>query len=297
MIVGGRGRAGGGWARGPCQGPRLGVGGHRVGVAGGERSVRGRRGFTLIELLVVTAIVAILASLLLPALSGAKGKAGRIQCLGNYRQLQLCWQMYVDDFQEWLPPNATTSGGGREGWIATGDTWIAGNAYTDVNTLNIERGVLFPYNRSVGLYKCPSDRSTVRDRRRVPRVRSVSMNAYLNDDPNPAAKTCWHRLSEIRNPAPAQVWVFIDEHENSIENARFVATQPGVLRWVDFPAARHQGSAVLSFADGHAEAWRWREPNTLAIAAQGPWIQGPMGVRGDRDLARIQSGVPVLPLP
>ncbi|MBL9135729.1 MAG: prepilin-type N-terminal cleavage/methylation domain-containing protein [Verrucomicrobiales bacterium] len=256
-----------------------------------------RQGFTLIELLVVIAIIAVLASLLLPALAGAKGKAHRIACLGNYRQLQLCWQMYVDDHLDWLPPNATTSGGGREGWVATGQTWIAGNAFTDTNTTNIQRGVLFPYNRSTGIYKCPADRSTVRDQGKLPRVRSVSMSAYLNDHPDPGDKTCWHKLSEIKDPPPSKVFAFIDEHEHSIENARFVATQPGVPSWVDFPAVRHQGSATLSFVDGHAEVWRWLEPNTLRIGAGKPWIQGPRGVPRDRDLTRIQAAIPRLPLP
>lgn len=111
----------------------------------------------------VIAIVAILASLLLPALGNAKAKAGQIRCLGNFRQLQICWVMYVDEHGGRLPPNATIQSGSREGWVATDQTWVAGNAWTDTTTTNLERGVLFPFNRSVQIYKCPADRSTVRD--------------------------------------------------------------------------------------------------------------------------------------
>ena len=259
---------------------------------------RARSGFTLIELLVVIAIVAILASMLLPALGRAKGKASQIACLSDYRQLQVCWLLYVDDFEDNLPPNATTSGGGREGWVATAQTWIAGNAWTDTTTTNLERGVLYPYNRSTKIYKCPADRSTVRDLGKIPRVRSVSMSAYMNDTPTPGDATSWHKLSQVKDPPPARASVFLDEHEGSIENARFVITQPGVGSWVDHPGLRHQNGTVLTFADGHAEAWRWLEKSTLSANGMKGWVQGIVGVPGgrDRDLRRIQATVPVLPI-
>lgn len=251
----------------------------------------------MIELLVVIAVISILASLLLPSLTQARAKASQIACMNNYRQLQFCWLMYVEDFNDWLPPNATTTGGGRANFVATGATWITGNAWTDTSTTNIERGVLFSYNRSVKIYKCPSDRSTVRDEGRIPRVRSVSMSAYMNDIPNPEDRTSWHRLSAITDPSPTQAFVFIDEHQGSIENARFVTTQPGQWWWVDHPATRHRRGTVLSFADGHSEMWRWMESSTLSADGIKGWVQGVTGVPGrDRDLLRMHAAVPRIPL-
>lgn len=256
----------------------------------------GRRGFTLIELLVVVAIIAILAGLLLPALGKAKSRALRIQCLSNDRQLTLAWLMYIDDHRDELPPNETLSTGGRAGLNASTRTWVTGNAYTDVSTTNLQRGLLFPYNRSVSIYLCPADRSTVRDQGKQRRVRSVSMNAYMNDEPDPADRTCWHRLSQVQQPSPSAAFVFVDEHENSIENARFVLTQPGDNRWIDFPAARHDFGPTLSFADGHAEVWRLASPASRRIARMPPWIQN-QSVRGDDvDLVRFHGSVPRTPL-
>jgi prepilin-type processing-associated H-X9-DG protein len=157
---------------------------------------------------------------------------------------------------------------------------------------------LFPYNRSIHIYKCPADRSTVRDQGKIPRFRSVSMNSYMNDIPTLSDRSCWHRLSQIQEPSPTKAFVFLDEHENSIENARFTVALIGDWIWIDFPGTRHLNGCVLSFADGHAELWRWLEPNTLRIAKIKSWIQGQAAVpKTDRDLSRIFAGVPKAPIP
>lgn len=256
-----------------------------------------QRAFTLIELLVVIAIIAILASMLLPALSKAKAKGLQTACLSNYRQLQFCWQMYIDDNDDMLPPNESAPGVSRETWSATARTWIRGNAYTDINTLNISNGVLFPYNRSVAIYKCPADRSTVRDEGRIRRVRSVSMSMYMNANPELWDRNCWHRGSEIKDPPPEKAFVFIDESEGSIENSRFYVHQLGTDIWVDFVSFRHNNGGVLSFADGHAELWRWKEPRSFEISRQPGWIQGYASAGpNDRDLTRLQRAIPRTPI-
>jgi prepilin-type N-terminal cleavage/methylation domain-containing protein/prepilin-type processing-associated H-X9-DG protein len=264
-------------------------------------------GFTLIELLVVIAIIAILAGMLLPALSKAKAKAQSTACLSNLKQLQLCWQMYGEDNGDQLPGNVALDPadlGNREGWTADVTSWLQGNAWTDTTPTNLQRGVLYAYNRSLGIYRCPADRSTVRDQGRLPRTRSVSMSMYMNfrpDPDHPEHALCWHKFSQIQNPGPARAAVFIDENEKSIQqsafgiNARDQLTLFGstLWTWVSFPATRHGNAGTLGFADGHVEAWRWLEPNTAQIARLDDWtVMKPAVPNTDRDLARFFQVVP-----
>ncbi|MSU58908.1 MAG: prepilin-type N-terminal cleavage/methylation domain-containing protein [Pedosphaera sp.] len=260
--------------------------------------------FTLIELLVVIAIIAILAAMLLPALSKAKARAQQSYCISNFRQLGLCWAMYADDNNDLLVPNhASGAAFARAAVWADDKTWLQGNAYTDADPVNIQTGPLYAYNKAVGIYKCPGDRSTVRDQGQIPRFRSVSMNVYMNWDESPTAKYypyCWHKHSQISNPGPSRAVVFVEEHESSISQSGFFVNHPNSLlifgtplwTWITFPATRHNNSGTVSFADGHVEAWHWREPNTAKISAQAPWLFGRPGVANDRDLKRFMDALP-----
>ncbi len=270
-------------------------------------------GFTLIELLVVLAIIAILAALLLPVLGRAKGKAQAAACMGNFKQLQLCWQLYVDDNGDQLPANTALNDAdisNREAWTSDPFSWLQGNAWTDTTPEYLQRGVLYPYNQALGIYRCPADRSTVRDLGRLPRNRSVSMSMYMNfrnQPEDPAYQLCWHRLNQIQRPGPSRAAVFIEEHEKSIQQSAFGINAPNSLTlfgyslwtWISFPATRHADSGLLSFADGHVEKWTWREANTRHIAQLNEWIVAqPAVANTDRDLSRFFEVIPeTVPIP
>jgi prepilin-type N-terminal cleavage/methylation domain-containing protein/prepilin-type processing-associated H-X9-DG protein len=209
-----------------------------------------RRAFTLIELLVVIAIIGILASLLLPALARAKTEALGIKCLGNLKQLQLCWLMYTDENDSRLPPQYTTVTAALPG------AWILGNAQTDLTSSNLEHGVLFPYNQSAAIYHCPTDRSTVTSHPYLPRTRSYSLNWYLGSDPK-VFYTPRIKLHYAEIASPSEVYAFIDEDDASINDGTYWCPEEIAPQWGDVPADRHGLGCNLSFADGGAQHWRW----------------------------------------
>lgn len=240
------------------------------------------RAFTLIELLVVITIIAILAALLLPALVRAKDQAKKISCINNLSQLQICWHLYLDDYNQVLAPNDDISTG-YSNEMANMDqlSWCEGQPRTDTNTANIQAGLLFPYNRQTAIYHCPSDISTIVDGEGNPlpqlRNRSYNMSQSVNGlgsivDPSEGVavdvlQPCFLKLTDIQNPSPSQTFVFIDENEGTMWDAQFGYPMPNYESgiWWDMPSNRHDQGADLSFADGHVEYWHWQVPMLFTL--------------------------------
>jgi prepilin-type N-terminal cleavage/methylation domain-containing protein/prepilin-type processing-associated H-X9-DG protein len=249
--------------------------------------------FTLIELLVVIGIIAILASLLLPSLVDSKDQAKGIACLNNLRQLQLSWFQYADDYAGDVPPNDFVNFGLTGELLTNGASWCPGNTRTDTTTTNLEKGCLFPYHRSIPIHHCPADSSKIElphgAKLNRKRTRSYSMSGSLNCDTTRDVVPDFRKVTEIIDPPPSKFFVFLDVHEDSITDAHFGITPPGIQFgnvWGDLPADRHRQGCNLSFADGHVDRWKWAARKRYVR-----WGQTAADDRDLKDLRRLQSGV------
>jgi len=262
-------------------------------------------GFTLIELLVVIAIIAILAAMLLPALAKAKQKAQGIGCLNNTKQLLLAWRMYAEDNNDVLAPNefpyttAYMTYGNKDQMR----NWVVGTMAQPFDSLSTvplgaAETMLSSYIRSIGTFKCPADNLVVQGKTRS---RSYSMSNAVGtrwwstsmggggvkgpvgspvgggwlcgsySDPDPIYQT-FGKLAQMNRPGPANTWVIMDENPQTINDGLMAVAVPlnlesAVAKLVDYPASSHGRAGGMSFADGHSEIHKWRDPRTYTPPA------------------------------
>jgi prepilin-type N-terminal cleavage/methylation domain-containing protein/prepilin-type processing-associated H-X9-DG protein len=261
-------------------------------------SIPRRAGFTLIELLVVIAIIAILAAMLLPALSKAKGRAQAILCMNDTKQLMVSTTMYVGDNADKFPgmvhgntPISSAGNDSRAPWVSGWLDWGPSTANTNELYLTDPRfsslGQYFGKQKNI--FRCPSDRfvsAPQRSRGWSERVRSISGNSYVGgvnaaSGPIDAAYVQTPKMAQLVNPGPAMSWVYLDENADSINDPACFA--PLRWSWPDLPANYHNGAAGIAFADGHSEIHKW-QASALKATVRVSSFTPPPAMAGDKDI-------------
>jgi prepilin-type N-terminal cleavage/methylation domain-containing protein/prepilin-type processing-associated H-X9-DG protein len=240
-----------------------------------------QHGFTLIELLVVIAIIAILAAMLLPALSSAKTQAVAVTCLNNNKQIMLGFKMYTDDNHNVFPANE--EGGTAKAWIDGGEMNYSGSPdNTNIADLIGPTSLIGAYvGGQPKVFKCPADMSCSYGTKGPPRIRTYSMSQAIGDATynaidgqgfwlpsvyNGGPWLCYFKESDLARPSPSMLWVMIEEDPDTINDAAWaikMPTSPSDTGWIDGPSKLHGKSGGFAFMDGHAELHAWRNLNSI----------------------------------
>jgi hypothetical protein len=264
------------------------------------RPLQRRKAFALRDLLTLLAALAVIVFLQIPAVGNARGKSRVALCIANHQQLAQAWLLYAADNSGRLVLNPDGVNSGKQfdkpGWAGGWLDFSTGNS-DNTNTLLLTKflnragyyaGLLGPYLKSASVFRCPEDSSVAREGATfLPRSRSVSMNSYMNGvsmNPLSGGQTLntwtspvfknFRTLGDFAHLPPAQAFVFTDERAESINDGAFNSNMVQNMNasgqitssslWiVDYPASWHDRGDVLSFADGHAEYWRWKDARTM----------------------------------
>jgi len=256
-----------------------------------------RRGFTLIELLVVIAIIALLMSILMPALNRARELGRRTVCMGNLKQLALAWVMFADENRGDLVGGRAGADDGAATPVITG--WV-GKVNSDdserAQIANIKDGTLWEYAKNPKVFRCPAGQ--------VNHMLTYAMVDSMNGDP-------WSGQAPGTPPSPSQagqVWannrgdlsktnerlVFIDIGEVRMSSFNVPYDKPAgspTEQWGAPPPIRHRDGATVSFADAHSVYWKWKGPDTIQHGRDGTWDATPSSPEGTMDLEQMQRGV------
>lgn len=253
-------------------------------------------GFTLIELLVVIAIIAVLMAILMPVLNRAKEQGKRATCLNNLKQLTLTWILYADynddklvcgDSAEYT--SMYSSAGLPFNKSHYNETpWVLKD-WDRSMTLNQKRnailnGALYPYCKTEKLYRCP----TVRIQEQILRTYSIvdSMNCKNWDS---MGAVMLKRRLEI--PEPAYRFVFLDDGGAGYAHIGGWTVYVREERWWDPPPIRHGDGTTFSYADGHSDYVKWKDPRTIEFGKRVPPVAFSPVQAGNEDIHNAAVGV------
>jgi len=256
--------------------------------------------FTRADLLVTLAVIALIALLGLRSVAAPRSISEIQICFSNHRQLTRAWTLFAEDNSGQLPGNL--DGGDAQNMANTNRSWVVGwldfsGRSDNTNTALLKNAQLGRYLDSASVFRCPSDPSRSRGLRGQLRVRSVSMNGYLGERSGTftAGYKQFKTIQSIVDPKPAECFLFIEEREDSINDpwfpidmASYDPLRPAGHQIVDYPADWHDGSAVLSFVDGHVENWRWIDPRTRPPHRPGAPLALAQPSPNNPDVARLQ---------